>query len=166
MLIVLFMIILMMITIGLVWLGKSEDDIFDGVFAGFTIVLGGIFELVVVVAIIFNAYNISKLQVSDRKIAMYQEENNNIQSQITDIVDNYMKYESKTYDESLKNIDLKNSDIVVLTQLYPNLKSDEMVKTQIEIYQENNDTIKKLKEEKLNYEISKWWLYFGKIKGE
>ena len=166
MLIVLFMIILMMITIGLVWLGKSEDDIFAGVFAGFTIVLGGIFELAVVVAIIFNVYNISKLQVSNRKIAMYQEENNNIQSQITDIVDNYMKYESKTYDESLKNIDLKNSDIVVLTQLYPNLKSDEMVKTQIEIYQENNNTIKKLKEEKLNYEISKWWLYFGKIKGE
>lgn len=162
MLIVLFMIFLIMIIIGLVWLGKSED----GFFAGFTIVLGGIFELVVVVAMIVNAYNISKLQISGRKIAMYQEENNNIQSQITDIVDNYMKYESKTYDESLKNIDLKNSDVVVLTQLYPNLKSDEMVKTQIEIYQKNNETIKKLKEEKLDCEVSKWWLYFGKIKGE
>ena len=162
MLIVLFMIFLIMITIGLVWLDKSYDD----AFASFTIVLGGIFEVIVVIAMIVNAYNISKLQVSDKKIAMYQEENNNIQSQITDIVDNYMKYESKTYDKSLKNIDLKNSDVVVLTQLYPNLKSDEMVKTQIEIYQKNNETIKKLKEEKLNCEISKWWLYFGKIEGE
>lgn len=162
MLIVLFMIFLIMITIGLVWLDKSYDD----VFVDFTIVLGGIFEVIVVIAMFVNAYNISKLQVSDKKIAMYQEENNNIQSQITDIVDNYMKYESKTYDKSLKNIDLKNSDVVVLTQLYPNLKSDEMVKTQIEIYQKNNEKIKKLKEEKLNCEISKWWLYFGKIKGE
>lgn len=162
MLIVLFMIFLIMITIGLVWLNKSYDDDF----AGLTIVLGGIFELIVVIAIIFNAYNISKLQVSDRKIAMYQEENNNIQTQITDIVDNYMKYESNTYDKSLKNIDLKNTDVVVLTQLYPNLKSDEMVETQIEIYQKNNEAIKKLKEEKLDCEVSKWWLYFGKIKGE
>ena len=162
MLIVLFMIFLIMIIIGLVWDDKSCDDVLPGL----TIVLGGIFELIVVIAIIFNAYNISKLQVSDRKIAMYQEENNNIQTQITDIVDNYMKYESSTYDESLKNIDLKNSDVVVLTQLYPNLKSDEMVKTQIEIYQKNNETIKKLKEEKLDYEVSKWCLYFGKIKGE
>ena len=158
MLIVLFMIFLIMMIIGLIWLGYADEDFFPCV----TIFLGGIFELIIVIAIIFNAYDISKLQVSDRKIAMYQEENNNIQAQITDIVDNYMKYESKTYDESLKNIDLKNSDVVVLTQLYPNLKSDEMVKTQIEIYQKNNETIKKLKEEKLDYEVSKWWLYFGK----
>lgn len=162
MLIVLFMIFLIMIIIGVVWNGISCDDVFPGL----TIILGGIFELIVVIAMIFNGYNISKLQVSDRKIAMYQEENNNIQTQITDIVDNYMKYESDTYDKSLKNIDLKNSDVVVLTQLYPNLKSDEMVKTQIEIYQKNNETIKKLKEEKLECEVSKWWLYFGKIKGE
>lgn len=162
MLIVLFMIFLIMIIIGVVWDGISYDDVFPD----FTIILGGIFELIVVIAIIFNAYNISKLQVSDRKIAMYQEENNNIQTQITDIVDNYMKYESNTYDKSLKNIDLKNTDVVVLTQLYPNLKSDEMVETQIEIYQKNNEAIKKLKEEKLDCEVSKWWLYFGKIKGE
>lgn len=162
MLIVLFMIFLIMIIIGVVWNGISCDDGFPGL----TIILGGIFELIVVIAMIFNGYNISKLQVSDRKIAMYQEENNNIQTQITDIVGNYMKYESDTYDKSLKNIDLKNSDVVVLTQLYPNLKSDEMVKTQIEIYQKNNETIKKLKEEKLDCEVSKWWLYFGKIKGE
>lgn len=165
MLIVLFAIFLIMIIIGLIWIGYSgyADEEF---FPNATIFLGGIFELIVVIAMIFNGYNISKLQVSDRKIAMYQEENNNIQTQITDIVDNYMKYESNTYDKSLKNIDLKNTDVVVLTQLYPNLKSDEMVKTQIEIYQKNNEAIKKLKEEKLDYEVSKWWLYFGKIKGE
>ena len=120
MLIVLFMIFLIMIIIGLVWGDKSCDDVFPGL----TIMLGGIFELIVVIAMIVNAYNISKLQVSDKKIAMYQEENNNIQSQITDIVDNYMKYESKTYDKSLKNIDLKNSDVEVLTQLYPKLKGE------------------------------------------
>lgn len=28
------------------------------------------------------------------------------------------------------------------------------------------ETIKRLKEEKLDCEVSKWWLYFGKIKGE
>jgi hypothetical protein len=77
-----------------------------------------------------------------------------------------MNYEQSTYAESLKNIDISNTDIVVLTQLYPDLKSNEMVNTQIQIYQENNNKIKELKEQKLDYQVSKWWLYFGKIESE
>lgn len=38
-----------------------------------------------------------------------------------------------------------------------------MINKQIEIYQENNKKIKELKEQKINKEISKWWLYFGEI---
>ena len=75
-------------------------------------------------------------------------------------------YEQNTYTESLKNIDTANTDIVVLTQLYPDIKANEMVNTQIKIYQDNNNKIKNLKEEKLNYQVSKWWLYFGNIESE
>ena len=93
---------------------------------------------------------------------MYEEENNNIQNSVSQIVESYKNYEQNTYSESLKSIDTNNKDIIVLTQLYPELKSNEMVNKQIDIYQENNNKIKGLKEEKINNEIAKWWLYFGK----
>lgn len=93
---------------------------------------------------------------------MYEEENNNIQNSVSQIVESYKNYEQNTYSESLKNIDTNNTDIIVLTQLYPELKSNEMVNKQIDIYQENNNKIKDLKEERINNEIAKWWLYFGK----
>lgn len=94
---------------------------------------------------------------------MYEEENKNIQTQVAEIVKNYQDYEKNTYTESLKNIDLSNTDVVVLAQLYPDLKANEMINKQIEIYQENNKKIKELKEQKINNEMSKWWLYFGEI---
>lgn len=122
----------------------------------------GFIELIIVSAIIFNASQICQLKISDKKIEMYEEENNNIQNSVSQIVESYKKYEQNTYSESLKSIDTNNTDIIVLTQLYPELKSNEMVNKQIDIYQENNNKIKGLKEEKINNEIAKWWLYFGK----
>ena len=173
MLIILFIIFLAMIIIGLImyqvadnkdWTAKGREEM-----EGFSIVgtiLGCICEFVTVIGIIFTSWNISQLKVSDRKIKMYEEENNNIQSSISSIDENYKEYEQNTYSESLKDIDIGNTDIVVLTQLYPDLKSNEMVNTQIQIYQENNNKIKELKEKKLDYEVAKWWLYFGKIEAE
>jgi hypothetical protein len=122
----------------------------------------GFIELIIVSAIIFNASQICQLKISDKKIEMYEEENNNIQNSVSQIVESYKNYEQNTYSESLKSIDTNNTDIIVLTQLYPELKSNEMVNKQIDIYQENNNKIKDLKEERINNEIAKWWLYFGK----
>lgn len=122
----------------------------------------GFIELIIVSAIIFNASQICQLKISDKKIEMYEEENNNIQNSVSQIVESYKNYEQNTYSESLKSIDTNNTDIIVLTQLYPELKSNDMVNKQIDIYQENNNKIKGLKEEKVNNEIAKWWLYFGK----
>lgn len=160
MLIVLFIIFLIMIVIGLVCIVLST---FDEDLGGITFLLGGIGEICVITAMIVAAVNISKLQVADSKIAMYEEENNKIQEQISSIVENYKDYEKNTYTESLKNIDIKNTDVVVLAQLYPDLKADGMVTKQMDIYTENNNKIKELKEQKLDYQVAKWWLYFGKI---
>ena len=102
----------------------------------------GFIELIIVSAIIFNASQICQLKISDKKIEMYEEENNNIQNSVSQIVESYKNYEQNTYSESLKSIDTNNTDIIVLTQLYPELKSNEMVNKQIDIYQENNNKIK------------------------
>lgn len=94
--------------------------------------------------------------VIDEKIEMYQEENANIEEQIDSLVKNYMNFESDTYEK------LKGNDAVTLVSLYPELKSDELVSRQITTYQNNNDKLKELKEQKIDARVYRWWLYFGK----
>ena len=93
----------------------------------------------------------------DNKIAMYQEENTNIEQDIDEIIDGYLKYEHDTF-EGLKT---EESSITLVT-LFPELKSDTLVKQQLEIYVDNNTKIKSLKEEKIDISKIKWLLYFGK----
>lgn len=90
------------------------------------------------------------------KIEMYEEENTKIEKQIDTLVKQYMEYEGKTLAE------FKSESSITLVSLYPELKSDDLVSKQIEVYIENNNKIKELKEDKINMKIGKWLLYFGK----
>jgi len=92
----------------------------------------------------------------DERLAMYTEENANIEASINEVVTQYMEYESNTFNG------LKTDNSITLVSLYPELKSDELIKTQIETYQSNNNTIRSLKEEKIRLKVAKRWLYFGK----
>lgn len=94
--------------------------------------------------------------VIDEKIAMYKKENTKIEAQMDMLVSQYMKFETDTYGE------LKNESSITLVSLYPDLKSDELVKKQIEVYEKNNKEIRDMKEKKINLKVAKWWLYFGK----
>lgn len=94
--------------------------------------------------------------VIDKKIAMYQKENTKIENQMDILVSQYMKFETDTYGE------LKNESSITLVSLYPDLKSDELVKKQIEVYESNNKEIREMKEKKIDLKVLKWWLYFGK----
>lgn len=94
--------------------------------------------------------------VIDKKIAMYQKENTKIENQMDVLVSQYMKFETDTYGE------LKNESSITLVSLYPDLKSDELVKKQIDVYESNNKEIREMKEKKIDLKVLKWWLYFGK----
>lgn len=113
--------------------------------------------IIVFAFIMGNADTLINARYIDEKIAMYQEENETIESQIEAAVEQYMEYESGTY-EKIKN----DSDVVVMANLYPELKADSLVQEQIKTYQENNKTIKNLKSKKIDVKTAKWWLYFGK----
>lgn len=163
MLIVLCMIFLIIFIVGLIFLFK--DEYFEKIFnIGFCMAsIGGICLFIVMIALVWNISDVIQLKIIDQQIEMYQEENSNIQNSISEIIGNYMNYEQGTYAKSLESMDLKSLDIVVLSQLYPDLKANEMVNQQINIYQENNNKVKELKEKKLKCKLSKWWLYFGKV---
>lgn len=114
-----------------------------------------------VTAIIFGiALLICSIYVSlgwgvDDKIKMYEAENAKIDTQVCYIVENYKKYEKTTFN----NVKTKDANTLVL--LYPELKSDTLVKEQIKIYNQNRKEILNLKKEKMDYKPLRWWVYFG-----
>ena len=85
------------------------------------------------------------------------EENTNIETKVKETVRAYMNFEESTYTELIKD-----ADLTTLMIKYPELNSNELVKTEINLYIENNNKIKELKEKKIDKTILKWWLYFGK----
>ena len=91
----------------------------------------------------------------DEKIALYEEENIKIETQIAAVVNEYQEFEHSIITEC------KPESAMTLVTLYPDLKSDTLVAKQIETYIANNDKIKQLKEEKINQSIIGWWFNFN-----
>lgn len=54
-----------------------------------------------------------------------------------------------------------DAKVVLASTMYPEIKTNELIKNQIETYQKNTDKIYKLKDEKIQRKIFAWWLYFG-----
>lgn len=144
------LILLLIILVVLAVLSYAVDD------TGNLTIAPGLCIVAVVFALIVNIHSIVNGRVIDQKIEMYTAENIAIETQIETVVSEYMDYESETFK------DLKSDSAIALVSLYPELKSDELVKTQLEVYYANNDKIKKLKESKINVSNAKWWVYFGK----
>ena len=92
----------------------------------------------------------------DNQIAMYQEENAKIETQVTETVEKYLEHEYQIFDS------LQGEDIQTLLVVYPEINSNELVKRQVEIFVENNNKIKELKEEKLSITTWKFLIYFGR----
>lgn len=132
-------------------LAENIDD-FWGVVAGFSVI---VFVVALIAALVLSI-SVSNLKVIDQKIEMYQEENAKIEEQISEIVKQYQEYESGIFAE------VSPESAITLVALYPDLKADALVQKQIEVYLENNETIKDLKEDKINGSVKRWWLYFGR----
>lgn len=116
---------------------------------GCVIIVGAIIVAISLTISVVNGWTIQE------KIDLIEAENANIDSQILETVENYKDYEQSTFDK----VSDRSADIIV--QLYPELKSDELVAKQIEIYTDNKQRIISLKEELINQKPYKWWLYFG-----
>lgn len=144
------MLILLLVIFGIIWvfcwiLSNDGFPFFS------SLIMGGL--------AIFTFYcwmSISTEHVLDQKIVMYEEENTSIEQSIGSIVEDYMDYESNAYS------DLKSQDLIEFVTNFPELKADALVQEELDIYIENNQKIKELKEEKIDLSTMKWLLYFGK----
>ena len=151
MILVILGISILLMVIGNVLFNRSYEEI------GAPIIVISVISLIVsIIATVYFGVNVKGNDVIDDKIAMYQEENTKIEEQIAIVVSDYMEHESKVFDSA------KASSPVILAQLYPELKSDELIKSQIDIYTANNEKIKDLKLKQINNSVYRCWLYFGK----
>lgn len=154
MILVILVIGILMVTLGIVLYDKldySKDEI-GKIFQiiGTVVTIISTIVTIVLLVCVLNRVNIEK------KIAIYEEENTKIEQQIADTVKQYQEYETGIFTE------VAPESSITLVALYPELKSDTLVQSQIKVYVDNNKTIKELKSSAINAPVYRWWLYFGK----
>ena len=154
MILVILVIGILMVTLGIVLYDKLDygKDKIGKIFQIIGTVATTISTIVTIVLLVcvLNRVNI------DKKIAIYEEENTKIEQQIADTVKQYQEYETGIFTE------VAPESSITLVALYPELKSDTLVQSQIKVYVDNNKTIKELKSSAINAPVYRWWLYFGK----
>lgn len=119
---------------------------------GVVLILVNFIPLAVLGLLLSNLY---ENQGVDQKIKMYEAQNQQLERKIDVAVKSYMDHEKDTYKE------FKAGDGMALITTYPELRSNELVKEQMNTYQSNNRKIAKLKEKEIDCNVTKWWVYFG-----
>ena len=143
------MIVLCLILIGLFIYANYVDEI----------ELASAFSFAFFIIILISVYLMSCLangRVIDDKIKLIEAQNEEIEFKVEVTVKTYMNFEKETL------TDLKPDSYIQLANLYPDLKSNELVQNQIKLYEENNKEITKLKEKKIGLSVYRWWIYFGR----
>ena len=143
------LILIAVVCLFLIWIGFTKYE-------EFLVFTGSFFLLMAMIGIAACGGHIVNGRTLEAKIVMYTEENAKIEEQMDSLVASYMDYESDTYGE------LHGENSITLISLYPELKADALVEKQIEVYIENNEKIKMLKNDLLSISNYKWWVYFGK----
>ena len=118
-------------------------------------IIGGILSVVSFIALVVCGITLSSYSVVDEKIALYTEENELIYNDVKLTVGEYMEWETDTYEK------FALTDITFVVNMYPELKSNELVMKQIDIYLANKNEIKMLKSQLIDREIFAFWVYFG-----
>ena len=144
-------ILLFVIAVALIVLAVLNEDL-AGVFG----ILGGLIGFIALIGIFVNIGFLVYGRTLDDKIAMYEQENAAIEQSVDVLVKDYYKHESDTYSS------LKPENAVLFASAYPELQSNELATKQLEIYVENNNKIKELKEDQINLSRNRFWLYFGR----
>ena len=152
MILLIFGICILMIVGGRILDGKTG---FDSDICYLIIGIGATVGFIALLGLIIVGVNVKSLSVIDDRIAMYEEENTRIEQQIADVVEQYQTYETDIFRE------VAPESAVTMVSLYPELKSDSLVQAQIEVYTENNKTIRNLRDKQIRGNVYRWWLYFG-----
>ena len=150
MFLLLFVIFLIISTVFGIVAYNTAEDVFESLG-----VVSIIITVILAICVGYNLFSVLGTRTLPEKIAMYEEENKKIEEDIAIMVKEYMQYEGDTFK------DVTSESAITLVNLYPELKSSELVTQQISIYTENSKKIKELKEDLIEAKNAKYLLYFG-----
>ncbi len=153
------LIILLVLFIAMIIVGCAFYEYAEGWLA--MTILGAMAAVSTAAAMIIGFVKIAEEPIYEDKIAMYEEENTRIEASVKSVIETYMDYEKEIYGD-IDISELNGEKLLLLTSVYPDLKANELVQNQINLYIENNNQIKALKNDKLNIRVWKTVLYFGK----
>lgn len=141
-----------LLILGFVLLGLECDEVgVSFIYVGG--IIGAIFAIVLLITL--GCYNSTK-STADSQIKVYEEQNDIIMAQIEPLVEKYLNYEKETY--STLKVD---SNTLVAMSMYPELKGDEFVQSQIKIIMENQKKITDLRLSKAKLNAYKLWIFVG-----
>ena len=150
---IILIICVILIVLGIILLTNTDYEM--GGLASIIVgsVVGSIFLIALFICLI--SYNATK-STADSQIKVYEEQNEVVLSQIEPLVEKYLNYEKDTY-SSLK----VDSNTLVAMSMYPELKGDEFIQSQIKIIMYNQSKITQLKLSKARLNVFKFWLFVG-----
>ena len=150
--------ILLVIGIALIIWGSIRNDSYDNG-EGF-IILGAIIGAPTLATLLMvgGVYNYDSSTINSR-LAVLEEQNTIVLTQIEPLVQQALEYESSTY----KDLKLDIAKIIAFTQLYPDLKANSFLNKQIDIILHNQEEIKQLKLDKATLNAYHFWLWTPKV---
>ena len=142
-----------LVIIGLIVIENTNYVDGGGVLLG----IGGFVGACFLIALfpVLGCYNSTK-STADSQIKVYEEQNDVIMAQIEPLVEKYLNYEKDTY----SNLRVDSNTLIALS-MYPELKGDEFVQSQIKIIIDNQKKITELKLSKAKLNGYKMWLFMG-----
>lgn len=141
-------ILLLLGIIVVIWGGCRDDE---GI-----IVLGFIigFPTLVAMLIAGGIYNYDSSTIHSR-LAVLEEQNTTVLTQVEPLVQQALNYESSTY----KDLKLDVNKLIIFAQMYPELKANSFLNKQIDIILVNQEEIKQLKLDKAALNAYHFWLW-------
>jgi hypothetical protein len=138
--------------LGVVLICKDHEEVGLTLCATF-----GVMEFIffIVLLVTLGCYNSTK-STADNKIRVYEEQNKIIMAQIEPLIEKYLNYEKETF----SNLKVDSNTLVAMS-MYPELKGDEFVQSQIKIAMNNQNRITELKLNKANLNAYKMWIFMG-----
>lgn len=145
--------ILLVIGIAIVILGGvNRDECF--VYLGFIIGFPSLMAMLIAGGI----YNYDSSTINSR-LAVLEEQNTTVLTQVEPIIQQALNYESSTY----KDLKLDVNKLIIFAQMYPELKANDFLRMQIDIILCNQQEIKQLKLDKATLNAYHFWLWTPKI---
>ena len=120
-------------------------------------ILSTLFFIGVFIVMLNTLFDYNEIKATvDKQVLILEEKNEIVLKQIEPLVEKYLNYENET----LSKFKVDANDLVALS-MFPELKGNEFIKSQINIVIKNQDEITKLKLEKAKLNSYKLWLFMG-----